>query len=130
MGTAGPGKGKTALDLAVGNHKEETAAYLRDDLGALRAAQVRQRRKEVLDKARAEAIGGENFHKITASLVRGLRFGGGVGAEHHRPVMRMRRGHQLGLGDGAHDKFRARLAGGMAGGHVQHRANADDGALA
>ena len=33
-------KGKTALDLAVHFNKEEAAAYLRDNLGALRAADL------------------------------------------------------------------------------------------
>ena len=38
VGTGGPTKGMTALDIALKFYNEEAAAYLRDELGALRAA--------------------------------------------------------------------------------------------
>ena len=43
VSTSGNWKGRTALDLAVDHNKDEAAAYLRDELGALTNSEVRAR---------------------------------------------------------------------------------------
>ena len=53
--------GDTALDIAVRNNQEEAAAYLRDELGALRAAELPPPRKP--PKSAAKIPGGARKRK-------------------------------------------------------------------
>ena len=66
VATGGGFKGKTALDLALDQDKDEAAAYLRDELGALRAADLPPPRKP--PKSAAKIPGGARKKKKKAPI--------------------------------------------------------------
>ncbi len=70
--------GKTALDIALScNGNEEAAAYLRDELGALRAADLPPPRKP--PKSAAKIPGGARTKKKKAPTASHSKSGGGGG---------------------------------------------------
>ncbi len=91
---------------------------------------MRQGPAQRLDVARPELVRREDLHKVRAGLVRGLRFGGCIGAQHDRTPGGMRDGHQFRPANGRDDELRARLNGRAAGVRRDHGADAGQGALA
>ena len=73
--TDGRFKGKTALDIALERNEEEAAAYLRDELGALRAVDLPPPRKP--PKSAAKIPEGARKKKKAPAASHGNKAGGG-----------------------------------------------------
>src|SRR5437867_11026551 len=88
---------------------------------------MRKRSANRFDVAGAQGVRGKDFYEIRAGLMRALCLGGGISAQHHRPVSRMCGLGNLRTQNGTYDKLSACGNCVLASLRIQHSADSDEG---